>query len=499
MDAALAAVFNTRSPMRARAARHAPHTSRTEGRPTIMSRICRLLPILIGFTLSSIGACAAPILKLGKFDATVYAPTNGEVRSVAIVFPDPSHPGASLEAIAHRLQGLNTLVIGIDVDHLAAQAKNDAGGCLNPAHELPLLVQRIEQRSGVQGYIEPMLVGVGSGAALAFRSMVSAPMNTFKGGVVVDFCPTLDTPVALCASPGSPPEAAHAPLKPVATFNAPFSVVVPDQGEHACPPTMVKAFFGASNGATLVPVPATTAHGGWLPQFQEAYLRIAGSDANMRTAVGDEPEALKDIPLTEVVNPSAPKTDTFAVFYSGDGGWATLDADVSAHLAAAGIPVVGVSSLKYFWSERTPAQLGRDLERIASVYAQRWGKRRFMLVGYSFGADAAPFMANRFQAGTPQLAMLGLIAPGRGAQFQFHLSDWMGRSGDETPTAPEMAKLGRLPVACIYGAEEARESLCTTPLAPTVVSHAFQGGHHLSGDYAGVAKVLLDAWPRSPN
>lgn len=455
--------------------------------------------MLIGFTLSSIGASAAQTVNLGRFAATVHAPTNGEVRSVAIVFPDPAHPGVSLDTIAHRLQGLNTLVIGIDVDRLAAQSKDATGACLAPARELPLLVQRIEQQAGVQGYIEPMLVGVGSGAALAFRAMVSAPMNTFKGGVVIDFCPTLDTPVPLCAPPGSPPGVAQAPLKPVTAFNAPFSVVVADHAEPACRSATVKAFFRASTGATLVPVAATTAADDWLPQFQEAYLRIAGSDASMRTALGDEPEALKDLPLTEVVNPSAPKTDAFAVFYSGDGGWATLDAEVSAHLAAAGIPVVGVSSLKYFWNERKPAQLGRDLERIASVYAQRWGKRRFMLVGYSFGADAAPFMANRFQAGTPHLAMLGLIAPGRGAQFQFHLSDWMGRSGDEIPTAPEMAKLGSLPVACIYGAEEASESLCTSAVAPSVTVHAFQGGHHLSGDYAGIAKVLLDAWPRSPN
>jgi len=498
MDAAPGKVFNTRSPMRARAGstpKHTPHTARTEGPRSIMSRIGRRLPILIACTLWAASAAAAPNLTLGRFATTVYSPTNGEVRSVAIVFPDAAHAGASLETIAHRLQGLNTLVIGIDVAHLATQAKDAATDCFNPARDLPLLAQRIEQRAGVQGYIEPMLVGIGSGAALAFRAMTAAPMNTFKGGVAIDFCPTRDTPVPPCATGGRAPAA----LKPVAAFNAPFSVLMAEHGEAACPAATLKTFFGSSNGATLVPVVATTAETDWLPQFQEAYLRIAGSDASMRTALGDEPEALKDLPLTEVLNPSAPKTDTFAIFYSGDGGWATLDAEVSAHLAAAGIPVVGISSLKYFWSERKPAQLGRDLERVARVYAQRWGKRRFMLVGYSFGADAAPFMANRFKAGTPKLALLGLIAPGRGAQFQFHLSDWMGRSGDETPTAPEMAKLGPLPVACIYGSDEARDSLCTTPLAPTVVSHAFEGGHHLSGDYAGVARVLLDTWPRSPN
>ncbi len=44
---------------------------------------------------------------------------------------------------------------------------------------------------------------------------------------------------------------------------------------------------------------------------------------------------------------------TFAVILSGDGGWAGLDKKVAAALAAQGIDVVGIDSLRYFWSERT--------------------------------------------------------------------------------------------------------------------------------------------------
>jgi type IV secretory pathway VirJ component len=39
-----------------------------------------------------------------------------------------------------------------------------------------------------------------------------------------------------------------------------------------------------------------------------------------------------------------------AVMYSGDGGWVGLDRDVAAVLAKAGVPVVGIDSLSYFWS-----------------------------------------------------------------------------------------------------------------------------------------------------
>ena len=52
--------------------------------------------------------------------------------------------------------------------------------------------------------------------------------------------------------------------------------------------------------------------------------------------------------------PGATATDSFAIVMSGDGGWAGLDKDVAQALSAHGIPVVGLDSLRYFWSPRTP-------------------------------------------------------------------------------------------------------------------------------------------------
>ncbi|MEE9877952.1 MAG: hypothetical protein PBU97_16320 [Stenotrophomonas maltophilia] len=42
------------------------------------------------------------------------------------------------------------------------------------------------------------------------------------------------------------------------------------------------------------------------------------------------------------------------MFVSGDGGWAGLDKDVASSLNEHGVAVVGIDSLRYFWSERTP-------------------------------------------------------------------------------------------------------------------------------------------------
>ena len=60
------------------------------------------------------------------------------------------------------------------------------------------------------------------------------------------------------------------------------------------------------------------------------------------------------------------------VFMSGDGGWAALDKGLSAQLQAHGMPVVGWSSLSYYW-KKTPEQATADLVRILTEYQSRWG------------------------------------------------------------------------------------------------------------------------------
>ena len=59
------------------------------------------------------------------------------------------------------------------------------------------------------------------------------------------------------------------------------------------------------------------------------------------------------------------------------------------------------------------------------------------------------------------------------------------------PIEPEVAALGTLPVVCLYGADEAGESLCSLPAMARHTVRAFKGGHHFASDYDGVAAALL--------
>lgn len=55
-----------------------------------------------------------------------------------------------------------------------------------------------------------------------------------------------------------------------------------------------------------------------------------------------------------------------------------------------GIRVVGVDSLRYFWSERKPQETAADLARMIETFRKEWDVENVLPVGYSFGADILP-------------------------------------------------------------------------------------------------------------
>src|SRR5262249_26857212 len=108
------------------------------------------------------------------------------------------------------------------------------------------------------------------------------------------------------------------------------------------------------------------------------------------------PPGLRDLPLTVI---EADKPGRFmAVIYSGDGGWRDLDKEIGEELAKRGVPVVGVDSLRYFWSRREPDEIAKDLGEIIDKYGDRFGVKHVIVIGYSFGAAVVPFAVARLPA-----------------------------------------------------------------------------------------------------
>ena len=204
-----------------------------------------------------------------------------------------------------------------------------------------------------------------------------------------------------------------------------------------------------------------------------------------------------DLPITAL--PVAERAPLVALMISGDGGWAGLDEALAAQLNERGVPVVGVSSLKYFWKVRTPEETADDMARALRHYLAEWKVPRIVLVGYSFGADVMPFVYNRLPPDLRQrVAAVALLALGERTDFEVHVADWVG--GDEhagMAIAPELARIGGVPVLCLWGAgdDEARSG-CGQSHGPLRSTVEVGEGHHFGYLHAELAQRILALVPR---
>ena len=208
------------------------------------------------------------------------------------------------------------------------------------------------------------------------------------------------------------------------------------------------------------------------------------------SGAGAQAASLEDLPLTEVA--ASGGGHVFAIFLTGDGGWATLDQRVSAELAAAGIPVVGFNQRTYLWSGKTPDQATADVGRIIAAYRTKWQRDSIIMIGYSRGAGIAPFVVNRLPSavrGTVKL--LALIGTEPTAGFHFRLRDLVSTTPapDDVPLMPQIKRLGSVPLVCFYGEGE-KLTICPD-LAPPAVVVRMSGGHHMDGAYEQIGKRIL--------
>ncbi|TWI55547.1 type IV secretory pathway VirJ component [Pseudomonas duriflava] len=201
-----------------------------------------------------------------------------------------------------------------------------------------------------------------------------------------------------------------------------------------------------------------------------------------------------DVPTIEIPaeKPAAHK-DTVTIFYSGDGGWRDLDRDSAQTMAENGWPVVGVDTLRYFWEHKSPERVATDLSRLMKTYRERWGAKHFVLAGYSFGADILPAVYNRLpEADQQQVSTLLLLAFARSGNFEIQVEGWLGKTGDEMQTGPEVNMIPAEKIYCIYGSEEVDESGCTQSRA-RFETLQITGGHHFDKDYDQLARHMMKA------
>jgi type IV secretory pathway VirJ component len=445
------------------------------------------------------------VFNYDRFGAVSVYRGRGHPRDVVLFVSGDGGWDAGATSMAQRLAARGAVVAGIDIRHYRDQLEKASENCVSPSADFESLSHYLQSKLGLKRYLQPMLVGYGSGATLVYATLAEAPEGLFKGALSIGFCPALDLKKEVCKTPGievSPRLDSNGRLQgedfsPAKDLPGKWIALQGDM-DSVCPAIGMQKFAAAVPGSEVVTLPGVgndyAIDKKWMPHYEAAYARLAALGPEALSAA--LPAAVADLPLTIVPAPLGSSGDWFGVFLTGDGGWVGLDKGVSAELAKHDIPIIGWDSLKYFWSRRTPEWASHDLDRVLRTYSHAWGRSHVLLIGYSQGADTMPFMVNRLPADTRELVgFTTLLGISDNAVWEFHVANWLGNPSKGVPTAPELERWSGSPYLCLYG-ESDGDAACAQLTGHDGSALKMPGGHHFGGGYAEIADQILDRLPK---
>ncbi|RQS10178.1 virulence factor family protein [Burkholderia sp. Bp9002] len=412
--------------------------------------IARAVVACAGMMLAGAAFAAKPVAKQetvsgGRYGPVTVTKPSGALRGFVVMFSRDSGWSTADQQAADALAKAGAMTVGVDSARYAANLAAIQETCHHLDGDAEAVSHQLERLARSSRYFTPIVAGVGQGGAIAKQILSMAPENTIAGAVSVAPAAKLDPRFKPC-----PPD--------------------PTIVRRAMPGFVESA--AAGDGAKLVSL--VTSH-----------LRDDSSTDELDVS---------DLPLIEL--PAKGGSNLLAIVISGDGGWRDLDKTIAEALQRDGVSVVGIDSLRYFWSEKPPAQTSRDLARVMRTYMARWHATNVALIGYSFGADVMPFAYNRLPANLREkVSVMSLLGFAPAADFQIRVTGWLGMpaSDNALKVAPEIAKVPPGIVQCFYGEQE-KETMCPALANTGVQVIRTQGEHHFGRDYVALEKQILAAF-----
>jgi type IV secretory pathway VirJ component len=369
-------------------------------------------------------------------------------------------------------------VIGIDTAQFTAR-ENTSKDCLYLPGVLESVSREQQRDAGLRNYHLPMLAGHGAGATLVYMAHLQSPPLAFDAALALDPQPQLTMQAPFCD---------HSPISKTAQTQT-----VRVEALNSAVPLRVWNDDQADQASRGFVQQAGTAQAMWVTQTHNLFdaYQAAWQDVSAER----QRSGVADLPLVEV-QPEHADNKAFAILYSGDGGWRDLDQTLAGVLADKGMPVVGVDVLNYYWHEKSPGKSAEDLARIIRYYQVAWHRDQVVLIGFSFGANVLPFLYNRLPDDVRnKVKLVSLLSPERTTAFSVDPTNWLHikTDGGKVPIAPELNKLPPMRVQCVYGQDEADDSLCTLPQAAAAHVLRKPGGHHFDENYDQLANDVLGA------
>lgn len=453
-------------------------------------------------------ALTVDTLTYGSFGKVViYHP---ETAPKAVVLFASGDGGWNLGVVAMTKQIVKegVMVAGFNIRHYFKSLQKQKVGCYYPAGDLETLSMTLQKKYKFKQYMKPILVGYSSGATLVYGALSQAPANTFKGAISLGFCPDIELNKTLCNGSGLSSHVLKENkmyyLEESKKLTAPF-IVLQGVADSVCShKTSLDFVQNCGQFAEMVSLPKV-GHGfsvpkNWMPQFTAALNKIVNSPSYAERMNGTplirdynnpEESASENLPLTII--PSAEKDAKSLLFFiSGDGGWTGFDQSLCKSVASKGVSVVGLDAQKYFWNSKTPARAAADIGGVIEHYMQLWKVNKFIIAGYSFGADVLPFIISDLPAELSQkIEHSYMISPSENADFEIHISDMLnfGSSSDTYDVIAQLKKMANLKPVCIFGDEE-EESTKLNFIRAGAEIMVLPGSHHYNNDFEKLSNVL---------
>jgi type IV secretory pathway VirJ component len=416
---------------------------------------------------------------------TVLAPTQEPTQFVALL-SDSDGLTPALRQTGEALAKSGAAVALIDTPRLIdGLAKGDEEDCHYAFGDIEDAARTAQRALGMRNWHWPVMLGLGeTGGTLAYLAIAQAPLNTAAGAVSLGFSPRFASKLAMCeGAPASKMAVGQWSYRPMKALPGRWTLI-----SSAALDATAKTFLEASPGTSSKLVPGEDA----------ARLDAAIAEA---LAIGAPPaEELGDLPVVELPTDGPPAG--LAIFLSGDGGWRDIDKTIGEMLRDQGVAVVGVDSLRYFWSTKEPEVIAADLERIVAHYTKLWGAKRVAIIGYSMGADVIPFAWRKLSERTQKkLSLVALIGLEPTADFEISVAGWLGvASSSDVDLRPFIPSLPFDKTVCFFGHDEVADgdTACTLPEMSRATLVERPGGHHFDGDYSPVARMIVQRLVAAP-
>ena len=155
-----------------------------------------------------------------------------------------------------------------------------------------------------------------------------------------------------------------------------------------------------------------------------------------------------------------------------------------------GYAVIGLNAKEYFWKKKKPQEAANAIEAAINESNREWKKKNIVLIGYSFGADVAPFMLTHFSPGVSgKIVHLILLSPSTKTDFEIHVLQMLGWGKDAGESVPGEINKVLLPVTVITGDDE-NEFPFTELKIKNKKLIKMPGGHHYDGDISALCKQI---------